>query len=110
MEAVWGVFVTGPDYPYYPGTIPIILKRDPVTDNELPEVEAIQIDGELYWRKLPRVTARLEGGRVVLTWEAGQMLQTATNPNGPWSTIFNVQSPYSVPVNLSRRFFRGVSP
>ena len=105
-----GVFLTGLDYPYS-GNIPIILKRDPVTDDELPEVEAIQINGELYMRLpgLPPLNAKLQAGRVIISWDGVQRLQTATNLNGPWQTI-TVQSPYSVLVNQSSRFFRGVSP
>ncbi len=101
-----GVFLTGSDFPYT-GNIPIILKRDPVTDDELTEVEALEIVGDRYYRlsSAPPLIAR-QNSKLVLSWDTGQTLQSATNLAGPWQTIINAESPYEWTMTESRRFFR----
>ena len=57
----------------------------------------------------PWLTARFEGNQIVVSWNIGQTLQTATDITGPWQTVTNAQNPYSVLVSESRRFYRVVS-
>jgi len=111
-----GVLLTGSDFSYTNSpNISIILKRHPITDIELPQVDGLMIVGEFYRRisglsGRPYLTAKLEGGTITVSWDAGQTLQTAADVAGPWVTVSNAQNPYSVSANESKRFFRVVSP
>ena len=72
------------------------------------------IAGEFYKRTSgltgrPHLATKMEGGNIIVSWDAGRILQTATNVVGPWLTIDNASSPYSVIGNESMRFFRVVS-
>ena len=109
-----GVFLPGPDYPY-PGSIEIRLKRDPITDEVLPQVDGLMIAGEFYTRLSglsgrPYLTAKRGGGKIIVSWDAGQTLQAATNVTGPWVPVIGAQNPYSVNANDPQRFFRVVIP
>jgi hypothetical protein len=42
---------------------------------------------------------------VIVTWGCG-ILQGADNANGPWSDIPGATSPYAVPVDQARQFYR----
>jgi len=53
------------------------------------------------------ITARMEGGNVVIRWTGGVGLQSADVITGPWSVLTGVSSPYTVPGPLgSNKFFR----
>lgn len=46
------------------------------------------------------------GGNVTLTWNAGGLLQQADEVTGPWTTLEDAVSGYTVAADLARRFYR----
>lgn len=54
-----------------------------------------------------RLTIHLVAGKAVITWShAGDALQVALEPAGPYSTVSGATSPYTNAINSSRQFFR----
>ncbi len=56
----------------------------------------------------PHLTITTQGSNIVIQWEGGGTLQSATDvAKGPWTTVPNVTgSPASVPITGSGQFFR----
>ena len=55
------------------------------------------------------LNVQLTNGHPRLTWLGGWVtatLQSATNPTGPWATLTNAATPYSVTNSASRQFYR----
>jgi len=49
--------------------------------------------------------ANVGGGQVQLSWDAG-ILQNATNVAGPYNSLTNAASPYTIPASNGQQFFR----
>ena len=47
-----------------------------------------------------------DGGNVVIRWTGGVPLESADTVAGPWSTVNNATSPYTVPNPTGNKFFR----
>jgi hypothetical protein len=61
--------------------------------------------------KIPgAITARVEGGQVVIRWTGGVPLQSANSPAGPWGVVVSATSPYSPPAGSSPKFYRPQIP
>src|SRR5947207_1627707 len=56
---------------------------------------------------LPAITYSQRGNNLVLSWPAGESLQTSTNIAGPYTNVPGATSPYTNDMTLDRqRFFR----
>ena len=55
-----------------------------------------------------RLTITGNGNTVTISWPGCGVLQRAANPAGPWVTLSNATSPYTVPISGSAAFFRVV--
>ena len=56
---------------------------------------------------VPRLRIQRDGPNVTLTWSIpGFVLQEATAPQGPYNTIPNASSPYTVAASFPSRYFR----
>ena len=53
---------------------------------------------------------RREWGVNVLTWSGGGTLQRADKPTGPWQTLANARSPYTVQSPIATSFYRVTNP
>jgi polyhydroxybutyrate depolymerase len=56
------------------------------------------------------LTIRREWGVNVLTWAGGGQLQRADKPTGPWQTLSNATSPYTVQSPVPTTFYRVTRP
>jgi hypothetical protein len=52
------------------------------------------------------LAAQNTNSRPVITWLSASMLQSATSPTGPWTTITNAASPYAVSAGTAQQFYR----
>lgn|GEM_PF-2477622 len=49
----------------------------------------------------------VQGSGLVLSWPgATGILETSPNPNGPWTSLYGAEPPYSVAMDEDRRFYR----
>ena len=55
------------------------------------------------------ISARLEGGNVVIRWTGGVPLQSADALSGPWNTVIGATSPYTPPSGTAK-FYRPKLP
>jgi hypothetical protein len=73
--------------------------------------------GHLYIRAIgtpvtttgPTLKIRLSSGSAVISWSpnsAGQQLNSAPTPNGPWKAITGAPNPYTTPLGATNTFYR----
>ncbi|HTD87919.1 MAG TPA: Vps62-related protein, partial [Candidatus Binatia bacterium] len=54
----------------------------------------------------PTLRIQHQKGKVTMDWEGKGKLEWASTPEGPWETVGNVASPFSIEQNRARAFFR----
>ena len=58
----------------------------------------------------PRMSIRLEGGLVIISWTGDGRLQCATQVTGPWSDVPGATNPYTTQAVGAHKFYRLICP
>jgi len=74
---------------------------------------ALKLFGILSSRPPSRLTTRLAGGNLTVSWvPEGGTLESADNPSGPWATVLEAHPPgeYTTTASGAKMFYRVVAP
>jgi polyhydroxybutyrate depolymerase len=76
-------------------------------------VTSVRLEGKFFTvgpRFAPQLTLHRDGGFNLLSWLGNGQLQRADRPDGPWSSVGNVQSPLPISSALPGSFYRIKNP